>query len=63
MKPYILSDDVYNKVMDILNNDMDTGLGKKTHENAIVKMFPTYVRSLPNGTGKIEDFAVPFSYM
>ena len=28
---------------------IDRGLSKKTHENATVKCFPTYVQELPTG--------------
>lgn len=36
--------------MHILEEEMICGLSPVTHNQASVKMFPTYVRNLPNGT-------------
>lgn len=36
--------------MHILEEEMTVGLSPITHSKASVKMFPTYVRHLPNGT-------------
>lgn len=33
--------------------EIEAGLKKKTHENAKVKMLPTFVRSTPDGTGSL----------
>lgn len=33
--------------------EMEKGLGKETHEEAAVKMLPTYVCSTPDGTGDV----------
>lgn len=38
------------KVGRTLEQEMDKGLGKLSNPQAKVKMFPTYVRSLPNGS-------------
>lgn len=42
--------DVYRKIHDIINQEMDKGLSKAQNKDATVKMFVTYVQSLPNGT-------------
>ena len=36
--------------MHILEEEMSAGLSPLTHPQAAVKMFPTYVRNIPNGT-------------
>jgi len=36
--------------MHILEEEMSAGLSPTTHKQANVKMFPTYVRNIPNGT-------------
>ena len=46
-----LGDEVYQQICDILLSEMKKGLGQATNETAAVKMFPSYVRSLPNGKG------------
>lgn len=38
--------------------EMEAGLSKKTHEKAVVKMLPSFVRSTPDGTGEL---VTPFS--
>ena len=52
LKEYVLDDATYTKVSEVLLSEMELGLGKATNADAIVKMFPTYVRGLPDGTGK-----------
>jgi len=47
-----LSNDQLNDVMRHLLQEMENGLGKDTNPKATVKMFPTYVRELPNGNEK-----------
>jgi hexokinase len=39
------------EIQRLLLNNMEKGLNKATNAVAKVKMFPTYVRNLPNGTG------------
>ena len=51
MKDFRLTDETYEKIMKLLNEEMDRGLGKVTHDSATVKMFPTYVRNITDGTG------------
>ena len=36
--------------MQLLEQEMDAGLSPATHKNADVKMFPTYVRNIADGT-------------
>ncbi|KAK3742893.1 hypothetical protein RRG08_061490 [Elysia crispata] len=50
LKPLDLTDDRYRKVMDLLKQNLDEGLHPDTHANANVKCFPTYVRSVPDGS-------------
>lgn len=49
----ILSDAQVREIMNRLLNDLNKGLGKDTHEDAIVKCFVTYVQDLPNGKGNV----------
>ncbi len=41
--------------MQLLEQEMDAGLSPATHKNADVKMFPTYVRNIADGseTGQV----------
>lgn len=38
------------QVIDLLMKEFELGLGKETNEKASVKMLPTYVRDVPDGT-------------
>lgn len=38
--------------MQRLTDEINKGLSRETHDEAIVKCFTTYVQDLPNGTGK-----------
>lgn len=38
--------------MDIMLGEFNKGLGKETNPTAKVKMYPTYVRDVPDGSGK-----------
>ena len=53
MKPYDLDDATYKKITDILLAEMEKGLSKTTNTEAVIKMLPTYVRALPDGTGNL----------
>ena len=53
MKPYDLDDATYKKISDILLAEMEKGLSKATNAEAVIKMLPTYVRALPDGTGNL----------
>jgi hexokinase len=47
-----------NKIMSLLLTEMYRGLDPVTHANADVKMFPTYIRSLPDGTERGDILAL-----
>lgn len=46
-----LQEEDLKKVMRRMQKEMDRGLRLATHEEASVKMLPTYVRSTPEGSG------------
>ncbi|KAF5273061.1 hypothetical protein FQR65_LT04803 [Abscondita terminalis] len=48
----VYTDAQCKEIMKRLNYDLNRGLGKQTHKDAIVKCFVTYVQDLPNGTEK-----------
>lgn len=48
--PLKISDDNLRKVSQLLLAEMKKGLGKDTNATADIKMFPTYVRAIPQGT-------------
>lgn len=50
LKDYTLSNDVLLKVSALLLQEFNNGLGAATHDTASVKMFPTFVRDVPDGT-------------
>ncbi|BFZ01473.1 hypothetical protein BsWGS_04512 [Bradybaena similaris] len=50
LRPLELSDDHYRKVMDLMEIDFRKGLSPETHASANIKCFPTYVRTVPDGT-------------
>ena len=58
LKPLSLSLDQMRDIGERMNKEMDLGLGKDTHATASLKMFPTYVENLPDGTERGEFFAV-----
>lgn len=47
-----LSDDVLLDVMTRFRAEMVKGLGRDTHPTATIKMLPTFVRSIPDGSGE-----------
>ena len=47
----MLEDAAYDRVSKLLLEHMNMGLDPKQNSEADLKMFPTYVRSLPNGSG------------
>jgi len=49
-KELLLDDETYVKVMKILDEEMTKGLNRDTNADAVIKMFPTYVRRLPDGS-------------
>jgi len=52
LKDYIHEESTYVKIRDLMNKEMDDGLSCSGHADAAVKMFITYVQSLPDGSGK-----------
>ena len=51
LKDYILDIATYKKISALLDNECRKGLSPATNDAASVKMYPTYVRGLPDGTG------------
>ena len=47
----ILSQETLQEVCNVLEEELNKGLGKDTNPEATIKCFPTYVRELPNGKG------------
>lgn len=52
-KDLILSDETIAELMRRILKDVEKGLNKDTHKEAVVKCFITYVQDLPNGTGEL----------
>lgn len=50
-----LQEEDLKKVMRRMQKEMDRGLRLETHEEASVKMLPTYVRSTPEGSGTAQS--------
>ncbi|KAK9751484.1 Hexokinase [Popillia japonica] len=50
-KELILSEEQLRQLMKTFHHEILQGLGKKTHDNATVKCFVTYVQDLPTGQG------------
>ncbi|CAF3861549.1 unnamed protein product [Rotaria magnacalcarata] len=50
-----LDDEKLRQIMQLLEQEMDAGLSPATHKSADVKMFPTYVRNIADGseTGQV----------
>lgn len=51
LSEFQLKEEDLKKVMYRMQKEMDRGLKLETHEEASVKMLPTYVRSTPEGSG------------
>ena len=52
------SDEDYQKVLKLMDENMTRGLNRETHDKADVSMDITFVREVPNGTG--EGFLILF---
>ena len=52
LRPLALTDDDYRKVMMLMLRNMERGLAQSTNADACIKMYPTYVRAVPDGTGE-----------
>lgn len=61
LKDFILTDDALLKVSSLLLQDFNNGLSKKNHDSATVKMFPTFVRDVPDGSGMLVYFVYNLS--
>jgi len=58
VKGFKLSGHAYKRVMALLNQEMNNGLKRTSHHMADLKMFPTFVRSLPDGSENGEFLAL-----
>lgn len=58
VRPFILTDDDYQKIMGVMEDNFNKGLGKETNKSARVKMFQTYVKAVPDGTEKGDFLAL-----
>lgn len=47
------SDETLKDIMGRFRRDMENGLGRDTNPTATVKMLPTFVRSIPDGSGRM----------
>ncbi|TPP62298.1 Phosphotransferase [Fasciola gigantica] len=56
MKPFELSVNQYNHFCDLMSETMDKGLKFATHQEASIKMYPTYVSKIPDGTVESGDY-------
>ena len=52
MTDFRLTDETYERIMCLLDEEMTRGLSAQSHQISTVRMFPTYVRSVPDGTGR-----------
>lgn len=57
-KELVLTDAQLQELMKRFLSDIQKGLSKKEHDNAIVKCFVTYVQDLPDGTGLYFVFVI-----
>lgn len=48
----LISNDQLKQVQSYLETEMCAGLGKATNDQAVIKMYPTFVRDVPNGAEK-----------
>lgn len=48
------SDETLKDIMNRFHREMDKGLGRDTNATSTVKMLPTFVRSIPDGSGTDE---------
>lgn len=53
-----LSDETLKDVMNRFRREMENGLSRDTNPTATVKMLPTFVRSIPDGSGMERQAAV-----
>lgn len=48
----VISNEDLKKIQVLLEAELDLGLARETNDAAVIKMYPTYVRDVPNGTEK-----------
>lgn len=53
LEPLRLSHEQLLEVKERMKQEMEQGLAKETHDEATLKMLPTYVCATPDGTGKL----------
>ncbi len=53
MRDYDLDSGTYKKICDVLLAEMEKGLDRSKNAQAALKMLPTYVRALPDGSGML----------
>lgn len=53
LDPLRLSREQLLEIKKRMKEEMERGLGHETHEEATVKMLPSYVCSIPDGTGNV----------
>ncbi len=51
LKPLVLEQSDYSEIRDVMLETTKRGLDIKTRQNASIKMYPSYVTSLPDETG------------
>ena len=49
LKPFIITDELLEKFLEIFSDDLKKGLKKSSNHAADMKTFPTYVSTLPTG--------------
>ena len=49
----LISNEQLKKVQELLEIELNSGLARETNDRADIKMYPTYVRDVPNGTEKV----------
>ncbi|XP_071792603.1 hexokinase-1-like isoform X3 [Asterias amurensis] len=58
LESFSLSKSNLQEISQLMRQNMDRGLNSATNASAIVKMYPSFVRSLPDGTEKGDFFAL-----
>ena len=48
------SDETLKDIMNRFRREMENGLERDTNPTASIKMLPTFVRSIPDGSGRFE---------
>jgi hexokinase len=49
------SDETLHDIKCRFRRELENGLGRDTNTTATVKMLPTFVRSIPDGSGKVSS--------